>query len=86
MQNLDKAKERERMLLKKGRKSAEMSYKLAQIVTDVEIEFKPDDAKKWSLDNRNLDMVFTDLSFKTLAKRSKKLSDKFKKEMQDSLF
>jgi DNA polymerase-1 len=85
-QNLKKIDVNLAKKLKEGKNSADMSYKLAQIVTDVNINFSLDATSKWNLNNPSLDKVFADLSFKTLAKRSKMLTIKMEKDMQESLF
>jgi len=72
--------------LMEGEKSARMSYTLAQIVKDVKIDFSLKKAADWSLDNKKTEEMFAELSFRTLAKRAKKLSSKMEENMQESLF
>lgn len=84
-ENLDKIDEPVRKKLKDGKKSAKVSYKLAKIVTDVDIKFELEKSGKWKLDSKNTLDLFAEYGFKTLAQRVKKVSEELAKEKQLSL-
>lgn len=83
--NLKKVDEKTAEKLKENKKLADMSYKLARIVTDVPVKFSVDDFEKWSLRSNNLENIFTKLGFKTLRKRTSALANKLDEEKQMSL-
>lgn len=76
--------------LREGKKSGDISYKLAKIVTDVNMDFDFEKMDNWSLDNKKTMELFSEFGFKTLGKRVEKLSEKLKREKihedQGSLF
>ncbi len=69
--NLDnkKIKDRVRKLLKENKEKAEMSKKLATIVTDVKINFNLKDAKLEELDTEKIVSLFQELGFKSLVNK-----------------
>jgi len=72
--------------LKEGKKDADMSFRLAKIVRDVEFKHNIDSAKVWKLDNDNVLNLFSEFGFRTLTKRIKKVGEEIEKERQGSLF
>jgi len=72
--------------LESGKKDAEMSYKLAKIVTDVDFKHDIDSAKSWRVDSDNVLNLFSEFGFRTLTKRVKKVGEQMEKERQGSLF
>jgi DNA polymerase-1 len=84
--NLDKLDLKTADKLRDGEKSARMSYTLAQIVTNVDLGFDLENMRKWQLDSKAVEREYEKLSFRTLARRTKKLAEKIQKENQVSLF
>ena len=72
--------------LETERKSAEMSYFLAQIITDMDIEFDIEKARKWKVDSPEVLALFNDYGFKTLTKRVKEVGKSIIAENQGELF
>jgi DNA polymerase-1 len=72
--------------LENGKKDADMSYKLAQIVKDVDFEHDIDSARSWRVDSDNVLNLFSEFGFRTLRKRVKKVGEEMEKERQGSLF
>lgn len=85
-ENLDKLQEKLREKLVNGKENAYLSYKLATIVRDVDINFKVDETDKWDLASEKLLKLFENYGFKTLTARIKKLADKIEAEKQGNLF
>lgn len=83
--NLNKIDERVADKLKDKKKLADMSYKLAQIVTNVPVKFEVKDFEKWNLRNSSIENTFTKFGFKTLKKRVNNLAKKLDEEKQMSL-
>ncbi len=69
-----------------GRKSGEVSYKLAQIVTDVNLKADLDKSKSWQVDNQKVLDLFTEFGFRTLSNRVKEVGKSIVSENQGSLF
>jgi DNA polymerase-1 len=55
--------------LKEGEKSGKQSYMLAQIVTDVPVDFDIEDTSKWSMGNSKTLRLFDEFGFRSLKKR-----------------
>lgn len=72
--------------LREHRESADMSFKLAKIVTDVDIKYDIEDMGKWSLFSPEAEKVFEKFNFKTLKKRSEILMKKIQAKNQQNLF
>ena len=72
--------------LKEGRAEGDISYKLAKILTDVDVPFEPEKLNQWSVGNNNTLQLFEEYGLKTLAKRVKNLSTKIVSEKQQKLF
>ena len=85
-ENLDKLQEKLREKLVNGKENAYLSYKLATIVRDVDINFKVEETDKWDLASDKLLALFENYGFKTLTARIKKLADKIEAEKQGNLF
>lgn len=71
--------------LKKDKKNAELSYKLARIVKDVPVEFDSKKALSWRLNSKAVLDLFKDFGFKTLTKRVKRLGEKIDQDKQMNL-
>lgn len=59
--------------LKDGKKSADLSKKLATIDRNVPIKFDQNEAGKWDIDNQKVLDLFSEFGFKTLTERVKKV-------------
>lgn len=84
--NLEQIPARIKEKLEKGKESAYLSFKLATIVKDVDIDFKFEQTKDWNLASPELLTLFESYGFKTLTARIKKLGDKIESEKQGNLF
>ena len=82
---LDDVKESVRKKLINGRKSGELSLKLARIVRNVPIEFSADEMSRWQLDGQNVLETFAEFGFMTLTRRAEEVGERFKKEKQMEL-
>jgi DNA polymerase-1 len=71
--------------LEKGKESAQMSLKLATIVTDVPIKFKLDEAGEWRVDGQKVFDKFAEFGFKTLTERVKKVGREIDESKQMKL-
>lgn len=85
-ENLDKISEKIRKKLEQGRQSGEISYKLAQVVKDVDLNIDFEKASKWSLASLQALAKYEEVGFKSLVNRIKKVAEELKKEKQASLF
>jgi DNA polymerase I len=83
--NLDDVPESVRQKLETHKESADMSYDLARIRTDVDVEFNLEDAEKWVVDSTEVRRVFETFGFKTLAKRVKAVNEELQKQNQQGL-
>lgn len=76
--------------LKEGKEGGDMSYELAKIVRDVDIEIDYDNLDDWSLYSKKVEEEFTKIGFKTLKERAEKLQKSLEtskqKEKQNHLF
>lgn len=84
--NLEKIPEKIREKLKKGKRDAQMSYKLATIVTDVPVKFDFESMSKWDLDSNGVLNLFSEFGFKTLTDRIKKVGKQIDDKKQGQLF
>lgn len=83
--NIDKVQAKVAEKLKKDKKSALMSHKLATIVKDVKVTLNLEDAAKWDLDSKKVLELFEELGFKTLTERIKKVGKEKDQEKQMTL-
>jgi DNA polymerase I len=74
---LDEISEGVRNKLEKGRDSALLSQKLAQIVTDLDIQLDMDSAQTNRIDPKRVEPLFRDLQFRSLFNRLKGLTDEY---------
>ena len=72
--------------LENGRKSADLSYKLATIVRNVPVEINFDKMTDWKIDSREVLDLFQEFGFKTLTERVKSVAKKIDFEKQGALF
>jgi len=63
----------------------EMSYRLAKIVTDVELENDIEQTNRWQIDSQQVLDLFYEFGFKTLAKRVKEVGKSIVSENQMKL-
>lgn len=68
-----------------GKKMGEMSYKLAKIDTDVPIIFDVEEAKGWGIERKEILETFSEIGFRSLSERVKKMRKLKEKESQMSL-
>lgn len=71
--------------LEKGKKDANISKRLATIITDVPIIFDIELMAKWDIDNQNVLDLFSSFGFKTLTERVKKVGKELDEEKQMKL-
>ncbi|QQS39200.1 hypothetical protein IPM62_01125 [Candidatus Woesebacteria bacterium] len=84
--HLDELPESVREKLINGKDGGDISYKLARIVNDVDVDFKPDDLNVWSVGNNKTLQLFDEYGFRTLTKRVKEVGAKMVGEKQQKLF
>lgn len=72
--------------LEEGKELGDMSYKLARIVTDVDVPFEPEKLDKWSIGNDETIEVFNTFGFKSLTKRVIEIRERLEMEKQGKLF
>lgn len=84
--NIEKIDEKISSKLLEHKDSADMSYKLAKIITDVDIKYDIKDMHNWSLSGKDAEEVFEEFKFKSLAKRAKQLELKIAAKRQTALF
>ena len=72
--------------LKKGKKEANLSQRLAKIVTNVPVSLDTESAGKWDVDSQKVLDLFSEFGFKTLTERVKKVGKEIDKEKQTTLF
>ena len=83
--NIEKIDERIVKKLKEGEESARISQKLAVIVRNVPIGFNIEKASRWRVNSKKVLEVFSELGFKTLTKRIKKVGEELDREKQMTL-
>lgn len=84
--NKDRVRDRVRDLLIKYKSDADMSYKLAQIVTDVDFKFDLSDMNNWQIDSGKVLDLFDEFGFRTLKKRIISMGKVIQNEKQGVLF
>ena len=84
--NLDEISKSTKKKLEDGRESGELSFELAKIVTDAQVDFEEDRMKKWRVDNDEVLKLFSKYGFRTLTKRIKEVGKKLDEEKQGELF
>lgn len=72
--------------LEKGKESGELSYELATIVSNCDIDFNLEDAAKWDIDSKEALKLFDEYGFKTLTEQIIRLAKAWDSEMQGTLF
>ncbi len=72
--------------LKDGKETGDISYKLARIVTDVDIPYEPEKLDKWSIGNDETIELFESYGFRSLTKRVKDIHAKKESDRQRQLF
>ena len=84
--NLDELEGSVKTKLEKSKKDAELSYKLAKIVTDVEIDADFEDMNDWSIGKQETIDLFKQIGFKTLTKRVQEMGKEMVEKQQGALF
>jgi len=84
--HIDELPEKVAIKLKDGKKGGDMSYKLAQIVKDVDINIETCQMNQWLLYSIEVEKVFTEIGFKTLKQRAKSIQLKLMKDNQKLAF
>lgn len=84
-ENAERTPESIKSKLLTHKESADMSYKLAKIKTDVDIDFDLDKARDWQVDNEEVRKVFENYGFRTLSKRVKTVNEELQKQKQGIL-
>jgi len=84
-ENLDKIAASVREKLEKDKDNAELSLKLAKIVTDVLVEFDLKSAGMWRVDDPQVLALFSQFGFKTLTNRVKEVGKAIVSENQIKL-
>ena len=69
-----------------GRESGEMSFKLAQIITDVDVKADLEKSRGWQIDNPKVLDLFAEFGFRTLKERVKEVGKSIISENQIKLF
>lgn len=69
-----------------GKETGDISYKLARIVTDVDITFEPDAMNRWSIGNDKTIKLFKSYGFRSLTSRIEEIRDAKEAEKQGQLF
>ena len=68
-----------------GKEMGEMSYKLAKIDTDVPIQYDVNKAKDWGIERKEILETFSDIGFRSLSERVKKMRKIKEEQSQMSL-
>ena len=69
VENADKLKGKLKDKVKENAELAQVCYKLATIITDVPVEFNPDELSIGEFNKEELNKIFSELEFRTLGKR-----------------
>ncbi len=83
--NIDKLPSNVAVKLRENRESADMSYMLAKIRTDVPIDFDLETTSKWKIDSKDLIELFEEYGFNTLTSRVKSVGKSVTSSKQQSL-
>jgi DNA polymerase-1 len=81
--DLEQVDESTRGKLEKYKKDAEMSYKLAKIVTDVDVKPDWDDMDDWSVGRKETVELFEGFGFRTLTRRIKEFGGSVTTDFKD---
>lgn len=84
--NIKKIDKRIADKLKKHKKSADMSFKLAKIITDVDVKYDLEDMNDWTVFDTKVEDIFDRFRFRGIKKRAQALSSKLSKDTQRSFF
>jgi len=84
--NINKISENVAKKLKEGKKSAIISQKLAEIVTNVPVKLNIEKSEKWKVNSKRVLDLFAEYNLRTLAKRVKKVGEQIEQEKQGELF
>ena len=72
--------------LQDGKEDGDISYKLARIVTDVDVPYEPEKLDKWSIGNDKTLKLFKSYGFRSLTKRVEDIRIAEENEKQGKLF
>lgn len=83
--NIDKIPESVKNKLVMNEESARMSFDLARIRTDVEVDFDMEKTGKWQVDSTEVKKLFEEYGFRTLSNRVKTVGEQLQKDKQGVL-
>lgn len=84
--HIDELKENMAKKLTDGKEEGDISYELAKIVTDLDVDLNLDKMSKWEIGNEKTLLLFQRFGFKNLTKRINSISARTDKEKQQKLF
>jgi DNA polymerase-1 len=84
-QNINKVPQTTQKKLIDGKEMGEMSYKLAKIDTNVPIKYDVEKAKDWGIERKEILETFSDIGFRSLSERVKKMRKIKEEQSQMSL-
>lgn len=84
--HIDEIAETAKKKLEAGKEDGELSFKLATIVRDCDIDFDEEEAKAWDIDQPTAIKKFEEVGFKSLIERVKKVGQELDQQNQGSLF
>jgi DNA polymerase I len=84
--HLDEIAETTKKKLEEGKEDGELSFKLATIVRDCDIDFDEEKAKAWDIDRPEAIKKFEEVGFKSLIERVKKVGQELDQQNQGMLF
>lgn len=83
--HLDEINDSVKLKLSSGKEKGDMSYKLAKIKTDVDIEIDLDEIGTWSINKKEILEVFSEIGFRSLSERVRRLQKDMTKTSQMTL-
>ncbi len=84
--HIDEIAETVKNKLVAGKEDGDLSFRLATIVRDCDIDFDPHKAKEWDVDRPEAIKKFEEIGFKSLIERVKKVGQELDQQNQGSLF
>lgn len=84
--HIDEIAETTKKKLEMGKEDGELSFKLATIVRNCDIEFDEERAKEWDIDSHMAIKKFEEVGFKSLIERVKKVGQELDQQNQGMLF
>ena len=84
--HLDDISENTAKKLRDGKEGGDISYKLAQIVTDVDFDYDLTNMDNWEVNSGDTLKLFDEIGFRSLKKRVEKMGVEREEEKQGNLF